>query len=79
MGRMTLITGEERRRRWSDEDCGITVRTAHGVPAGLRRLDNDLPALAALELRMLIGRDVSHAAMAFVAVLRSTTARHVTV
>lgn len=52
---------------------GITVRTAHGVPAGIRRLDCGLPRLAALELRMLTGIALSPAALEFVDVLRSTT------
>jgi DNA-binding transcriptional LysR family regulator len=55
---------------------GITVRTAHGVPAGIRRLDCDLPRLAALELRMLTGSDLSPAALDFVDVLRSTTGKY---
>jgi DNA-binding transcriptional LysR family regulator len=56
---------------------GITVRTAHGVPAGLRRLDCNLPHLPALELRMLTGSDLSPAAVEFVDVLRSTTGKRV--
>jgi DNA-binding transcriptional LysR family regulator len=56
---------------------GITVRTAHGVPAGIRRMDFDLPRLAALELRMLTGSDLSSAAVDFVDVLRSTTGKRV--
>ena len=55
---------------------GITVRTAHGVPAGIGRLEGGLPPLAALELRMLTASDLSPAAAAFVDVLRSTTTRH---
>ena len=55
---------------------GITVRTAHGVPTGIRRLDCGLPDLAALELRMLTGSDLSPAAVEFVDVLKSTAARH---
>ncbi len=55
---------------------GITVRTAHGVPAGIRRIDYDLPRLAALELRMLKGSNLSPAATEFVDILRFTTDKH---
>lgn len=56
---------------------GITVRTAHGVPAGIRRLDDGLPELGAIELRMLTGKDLAPAAVDFVDVLRSTAGAHV--
>jgi DNA-binding transcriptional LysR family regulator len=56
---------------------GMTVRTAHGVPVGIRRLDIGLPRLGALELRMLTGSDLSPAAGDFADVLRSMTAKHV--
>jgi DNA-binding transcriptional LysR family regulator len=56
---------------------GITVRTAHGVPAGITRLDDGLPDLPALELRLLTGRDLPPAAAEFVDILRSTTGKHV--
>lgn len=55
---------------------GITVRTGHGVPVGIRRLNGDLPNLTALELRMLTGGDLSPAAVDFVDILRSTTVKH---
>lgn len=52
---------------------GITVRTAHGMPSGLCRLDAGLPGLGALELRMLTASELSQPAATFVDVLRSTT------
>jgi DNA-binding transcriptional LysR family regulator len=48
---------------------GITVRTAHGLPAGMRRLDRGLPGLPALELRMLTSGGLSPAAADFAQVL----------
>ncbi|GAB0119145.1 LysR family transcriptional regulator [Acidisoma sp. 7E03] len=58
-------------------DLGITVRTAHGVPPGIARLDHALPALGALELRMLTASDLSPVAMEFAEVLRATTERQI--
>jgi DNA-binding transcriptional LysR family regulator len=49
---------------------GITVRTAHSVPAGVRRFDDHLPPLPELELRMLTARDLSDVALEFVDVLK---------
>ncbi|MGF6643954.1 LysR family transcriptional regulator [Paraburkholderia sp. GAS82] len=52
---------------------GVTVRTMHGIPDGIRRLDSALPRLPALELRILTGADISPAASEFVSVLETVT------
>jgi DNA-binding transcriptional LysR family regulator len=52
---------------------GVTVRTMHGIPDGIRRLDSGLPRLPALELRILTGTDISPAASEFVSVLETVT------
>ena len=51
---------------------GVTVRTAHGVPPGIRRLDNCLPALPPLELRMLKQDHLSEAAQDLAHILKAT-------
>lgn len=55
---------------------GITVRTAHGVPAGMRRLDRRLPRLPMLELRMLTRADAPPATADFIDLLAATAKRH---
>jgi DNA-binding transcriptional LysR family regulator len=52
---------------------GVTVRTMHGIPDGIQRLDSGLPRLPALELRILTGTDISPAASEFVSVLETVT------
>lgn len=56
---------------------GITVRTGHGVPAGVRRFDDYLPPLPELDLRMLTASDLSETAAEFVEVLKSSVERRV--
>lgn len=56
---------------------GATVRTAHGLPQDLCRIDEGLPALPALELRMLTVEEPPAAVADFVAVLRSSFIKHV--
>ncbi|OJY22175.1 MAG: permease [Pandoraea sp. 64-18] len=51
---------------------GVTVRTAHGVPPGIRRLDNCLPALPPLELWMLKQDHLSDAARDLAEILKAT-------
>jgi DNA-binding transcriptional LysR family regulator len=57
---------------------GVTVRTMHGIPDGIRRLDSELPRLPALELRILTGTDISPAASEFVNVLEAVTRKRLT-
>ena len=57
---------------------GMTVRTMHGIPDGIRRLDQGLPRLPALELRILAGTDMSPAVCEFVNVLETVTRKRVT-
>lgn len=54
---------------------GITVRTEHGLPGGVRRLDRGLPDLPALELRMIAGSGLSAAAADFADVLETVAGR----
>ncbi|MDU0704060.1 LysR substrate-binding domain-containing protein [Pseudomonas aeruginosa] len=51
---------------------GVTVRTAHGVPPGIRQLDNCLPALPPLELRMLKQDHLPEAAQDLANILKAT-------
>ncbi|RRD20608.1 LysR family transcriptional regulator [Brucellaceae bacterium VT-16-1752] len=51
---------------------GVTVRAAHGVPPGIRRLDNCLPALPRLELRMLKQDHLPEAAQDLAHILKAT-------
>jgi DNA-binding transcriptional LysR family regulator len=55
---------------------GVTVRTAHGVPPGIIRIEGRLPKLSSLELRLLTGNNLSSAASEFVDVLRNTCLKH---
>lgn len=55
---------------------GITVRTSHGLPDGLMRLDG-LPDLPTLDLCMFVGSNLSSGAREFVDVLRSATIERV--
>jgi DNA-binding transcriptional LysR family regulator len=57
---------------------GVTVRTMHGIPDGIIRLDSELPRLPALELRILTGTDASPAASEFVNVLEAVTRKRLT-
>jgi DNA-binding transcriptional LysR family regulator len=57
---------------------GVTVRTMHGIPDGIIRLDSELPRLPALELRILTGTDISPAASEFVNVLEAVTRKRLT-
>jgi DNA-binding transcriptional LysR family regulator len=54
---------------------GLTVRTRHAVPEGIRRIERGLPRLPALELRMLTAAELSPAASDFVEVLSAVAAR----
>ena len=59
---------------------GITARTRHRIPAGLRELDSDgtdLPDLPPIDLRLLTGTDPTQAAADLGDVLRKTALRHV--
>lgn len=51
---------------------GITVRTAHGAPPGIGRLDEGLPTLPALELRMLKQDHPPEAAQDLAHILKAT-------
>jgi DNA-binding transcriptional LysR family regulator len=57
---------------------GITVRTGHGIPKGIRRLDHrHLPRLPEIELRLLSRGDMSPATTNFIEVLRLTASRRI--
>ena len=58
---------------------GVTVRTAHRVPAGIREAGRqcDLPALPAIELRLLAADGLSPAAAALCAILREVVRERV--
>lgn len=57
---------------------GITVRTGHGIPKGIRRLDHHhLPRLPEIELRLLGRGDVSPATTHFIDVLRLTARKRI--
>lgn len=62
---------------WAALRCGlgITVRTAHGVPADVRRCEDCLPPLPDLDVRILMAPDLSETAAEFVDVVKSSVER----